>query len=175
MKFKPSVEKIRDIVERRLIRVDHEFKNNFPDVLKADNVLWVSIGNDALISLLFLADNEIERIRSYQAKNFDPFPGLFTTDPKTPAAMRFESSRFGLLQGNTVINSVSFSIGTDTTFVVQDHSQSLETKELGNISYTLPLGYFVSFGEEITLDNVYEYLDELIAYSVKKWRESHGE
>ena len=173
MPFKPSIEKIRDIAERRLIRVDHEFKKNFPDVLKVPNVHWVSFGNDALLSLLFVTDNDIERIRSLQTRNFEPFPGLFTSDPKAPAALRFEKSRFGLLQGNKVSNSISFSIGADTTFVVINHSQSLETKELGHISYTLPLGYFVSFGEDITPDNVYEHLDELIAYSVKMWRESH--
>jgi hypothetical protein len=174
MSFKPSIEKIRDIVERRLIRVDHEFKKSFPDVLKGPNAHWVSFGNDALLSLLFVTDEDMERISSFQTSNFEPFPGLFTTDPKAPAALRLDQTRFGFLQGNSVVNSISFSIGVDTTFIVINHSQSLETKELGKIAYTLPLGYFVSFGDDITPDNVYEHLDELIAYSVKKWRESHG-
>ncbi|MCJ7508281.1 MAG: hypothetical protein MUO85_06065 [candidate division Zixibacteria bacterium] len=173
MEFKPSIERIRDIVERRLTKVDVETKNAFPSVLKLPSVHWVSLGNDALLSLLFITDDDLGRIKSYQTQNFEPFPGLFTTDSTLPAAFGFSKSRFGVVRGCSVTNSISFSVGKDTTFIVLDHTQSIETKELGVINYKLPLGYFVSFGDEITPDNAYENLEELIVYSIKVWRESH--
>ena len=174
MSFSPSIEKIRDIVERRLVRVDRDLRKKFPDILRSSNIQWISLGNKDLLSLFFINDNDIERIRSYQKQNFDPFPGLFTTDSSLPSAFGFDKSRFGLVTGCSVSNSISFSIGKDSTFVVVDHTQSIKTQELGSISYHVPLGYFVSFGEEITPDNAYDNLEELVAFSVKAWRESHG-
>jgi hypothetical protein len=174
MSFSPSIEKIRDIVERRLLRVERESKNYFPDILKSSNIHWVSFGNENLLSLFFVTEDDLKRIQSYQSQKYEPFPGLFATDSSLPAAFGFKQSRFGLVSGCSVTNSISFSIGKDSTFVVVDHTQSIDTKELGSISYRIPLGYFISFGDEITPDNAYENLEELIAYSVKAWRESHG-
>lgn len=174
MPFEPSIEKIRDIVERRLIRVDDQLKKNFPDVLNVSNVHWISFGNDSLLSLIFVTENDLDRIRSYETKNFEPFPGLFTTDGEAPAAFFFEKKRFVVARGNKVVDGISFLFGADTTLIVIDHKQELNTKELGKITYTIPLGYFISFGEDVSPDNVYERLDELVAFSVNMWRESRG-
>ena len=105
-------------------------------------------------------------------KNIHPFPGLITTDNNIPAAIRLENSRNNIFSRCKVINNISFSIGPDCTVVILDHSQVLKGTDIGDIEYTVSLSYIVSFGNEITYENVYEYLEDLIVYSIKQWRQN---
>jgi len=76
---------------------------------------------------------------------------------------------------NTIVeNTVAYSIGRDSSFIIINHSQILTTPESGTLKYKVPLAYIISFGDNITPDTAYDHLDELIAYSVKLWRHSHG-
>ncbi len=172
MTFSPSIDEIREIVEKRLIYVDGSIRDIFPDVLKTSPLYWMSFGNDNLLSLIFVFEADMERIRSFQDNNFEPFPGLFTTDTAGPSAFRLEGSQLSVIEQVTVRNGYAFSIGNDSSFTVLDHTQIMETKDVGSLTYRIPLAYFVSFGQEITPDNAYEALDELIAFSVKMWREA---
>jgi len=172
--FKPIVEKIRDIIERRLIRVDEESRRTFPSVLQSQPTHWISFADEKIFSLFFVTEEEIKRINSFQEKRLNPFPGLVTTDSNLPSAFAFSGSRFGSIIGSTVKNSNSFFAGPDTSFFVADHSQSLNTIEEGEVTYKILLAYFLSFGVEVTPDNVYQNLEELIVYSIKVWRKSHG-
>jgi hypothetical protein len=58
--------------------------------------------------------------------------------------------------------------------IISDYKQSIKTNELGIYSYAIGLAYIISFGNEIVKDNLYDYLDGLVAYSVEKWRVSVG-
>jgi len=169
----PSQKRIQDIVKRRFIDVNQEVKAFFPDILKVKNINWISLGNEYILALIFINDTDIQRINSYQLQKFEPFPGLFTIEEKKPSAFRFENSRFTRLQDCSVNNMNSFSIGRDSSFYISNHTHSIDTKELGKISYCIPLGYFISFGNEITYNNAYENLEDLFAYSIKTWRDSH--
>ena len=113
-------------------------------------------------------------IQDFKEKRLNPFPGLITTSQESPAAFVLSGSRFGSMIGNTVKNSNSFLIGPDTSFVAIDHTQSVNTVEVGEVTYKISLAYFLSFGVEITHDNAYQNLEELIVYSIKVWRKSHG-
>ena len=42
----------------------------------------------------------------------------------------------------------SFSIGKDSTIIIQDHKQHIKTEELGERDYTIKLAYLISFGVE---------------------------
>jgi len=56
--------------------------------------------------------------------------------------------------------------------VLQNHTQSINIKELGSQEYTVDLTYLVAFGDEINGLSFYDYLEDLIAFSVKQWRVS---
>ena len=174
MGFKPSDEKIRDIIKRRLLAVDPDLKKNFPRIFAEPTVQWLSLGDDILFGLIFIDEINKQRINKFKQRNLHPFPGLMTSDSTVPAAFRIEKSRNNVFSGCTVKNSFSFSIGQDSTIVITDHLQVLTGTEVGDIEYKVPLAYVVSFGDEITDENAYEYLEELIAYSIKIWRPSNG-
>jgi hypothetical protein len=135
---------------------------------------WLSFGDDRLFGLCFLNPGDIDRVKEFQSKGWDPFPGLFSTDVNVPAAFRLERSRMTWVESYTVKNSAAFSIGPDTTFIVINHTQELEIPEIGHVSYKLPLAYFISFGTAIAPEGAYQALDELVAYSVKTWADRQG-
>lgn len=174
MAFVQSSEKIKDIVRRRLLSLPIGAKAGFPPVLTREPVKWLSFGDDKLLGLIFINEADQERIEHYRERNINPFPGLITTDNSVPAAMRMEKSRNNTFSNCTIVNSISFSIGQDCTIIISDHSQILKGTEIGDIEYMVPLAYIVSFGIEITYENVYEYLEDLIAYSLKQWRHPNG-
>lgn len=170
MSFVPNTTAIKSVIERRLLVVDLAVRNSFPAVLQQDSVQWISFGDEDLLGIIFIQKEDMDRVRLFQHKHWNPFPGLLTTDPTQSAAFHFEKSRFVAMDSCRVAG-VSFSIGPDCTIFVVNHAQDIATTEAGQVAYTLPLGYFVSFGTEVTADNVYEHLDALIAYSVKTWLE----
>ena len=166
-------EKINEIVKRRLIEIDSKTRAEFPPVLSIRSVTWWLIFEDKkFIGLVFIDATGMARIEEYKSRGLTPFPGLVlaTDDKSIQCAFRIDSSKNGVFTKCTVKNMVSFSIGQDSTFMVSDHHQSLEKTEAGDLSYNVPLAYFVSYGSEITADNIYEYLEDLIAYSIKIWR-----
>jgi hypothetical protein len=171
--FQPTKQKIMDIVSRRFIHIDDKFRRTFPSVLLNQQLRWISFADEELFSLIFLSQEDLKRVKHFQARQLNPFPGLITTNPKESYAFRFSGIRLGSISGNSVKNSNSFYIGPDSSFFVVDHTQSLNNVEFGELSYRLPLSYFISFGIEITPDNAYENLDELIVCSIKAWRKSH--
>jgi hypothetical protein len=164
--------KIKELIDRRIIQVPNEIKNVLHSVIK-DEVRWVAFSDEQLILLIFLDAEGMKRIQEFSNKGYDLFPGFITTSEGVDAGMRMANSKYGFVSGCSVSGTYSFSVGPDSSFVVQNHTQSLKTNELGEIKYTIPLAYVVSFGEDTTESNSYEILEELISYSIKTWKENN--
>ena len=169
--MKVDQEKIKGIIQRRLLGASAEFSIKFPNVLKHE-VHWLCFSNEQLLMLMFLDAPEISRIQEFDSKGYNLFPGLFTTEQSSGAMMGLSNSRNSVVSGCTSSGMNSFAIGPDCTFIVEEHTQILNTNELGEIKYTVPLAYFISFGEKITESSAYKTLEELIVYSIKSWGES---
>lgn len=152
MGFKPSDEKIRDIIKRRLLAVDPDLKKNFPRILAEPTVQWLSVGDDILFGLIFIDENNKQRINKCKERNLHPFPGLITSDSTVPAAFRIEKSRNNVFSGCTVENFFSFSIGQDSTIVITNHLQVLTGTEVGDIEYKVPLALVASPGGITTME-----------------------
>jgi hypothetical protein len=170
MAFKASNDRIKNILGRRLCPLKPG--EGAPPILDGRPTSWITFGDEHFLGLLLVDKEAMARIASYVTKNFHPLPGFITTDREQKAAFRVEKSKNGIFSQCVVTNLFSFSLGPDTTFVVVGHRQILKGTAEGDLEYEVPLAYIVSFGEEITNENVYEYLDDLIAYSVKSWRKS---
>ncbi|MCP4610455.1 MAG: hypothetical protein GY845_17240 [Planctomycetes bacterium] len=168
--MKINHKKIEKLIEYRIIEVPRNIKRAFPKVIKKQ-VRWVSFAIDQVLVLIFLDSKDMQRIQEYQRKGYDLFPGFITTEQSKEVAIRLtKNARNNIFKDCDVSGMYSFLVDKDTTFIVQDHSQVIETNELGKINYRVPLAYVVSSGENALEQNVYESLDELIAYSIKVWR-----
>lgn len=51
--------------------------------------------------------------------------------------------------------------------------ESINLVNLGLYTYYIKLAYIIIFGDEIKHDNVCEFLDDLISYSINIWRSSN--
>lgn len=165
-----NIGKIKKIIERRFLNVPDSIQRCFPSILRG-NVQWVAFSESSFSVLVFLNDEEMERIKDYNKKGFQLFPGLLTSEERVGAGMRMENSKYGMISGCTVSGMYSFSVGENSSFIIENHTQELKTNELGNIKYTVPLAYVVSY-DETSQEDFYENLDDLASYSIKQWREA---
>jgi len=170
MVFQSSADIVKDILKRRLLSAGQILKGSFPSILSERSPQWLLLGDDHIFAVIFIDDVEKRQIADFQKRVSQPFPGLMTTDPTVPAAFKLQNARNSIFSNCTVENTTSFSMGPDSTIIVIDHRQVLRRTEIGDIEYRVPLGYLISFGPEITSGSVFDFFEELVAYSVSQWR-----
>jgi hypothetical protein len=166
-----DADKLKSTIDSCLRAVPKTEYEHLPNVLlEKGHTRFFFLGNDKFLVIDFLDDEEAERIQKLSEKGLFPFPGLIKPEQlKMSAAFAFNSSRNGLVRGCSINNMFSFSMGKDSTVIIQDHRQSIKTEELGDYSYTIKLAYLLSFGEEINFENIYSFVRELILNSYKQW------
>jgi hypothetical protein len=164
-------ERIISIIEKRLTHAPPDIRASFPPVLRQGRVLSATISQPEYFMVAFFTAEQEERFGAYIATRTNPFVGLITTGPER-AACRIEKATCAAARSCVVTNLFGFSLGPDSTILIEDHHQIIETADTGTISYTLPLAYVVSYGDQIYNATAYEYFDGLVAYSMNIWKES---
>jgi hypothetical protein len=164
-------QKIRSIIEKLLVQAPPDIKTSFPPVLRQGRVLPVIVFQPEYLIVAFLTAEEERRFRECISRETDPFIGLITTGPEG-AAFRVEKARYVTARSCTVANSFGFSLGPDSTILLENHRQIVETDDIGMVSYTVTLAYIISYGDDIDPTTVYEHIEGLIAYSTNMWGES---
>jgi hypothetical protein len=125
--------KIKELIDRRIIYAPKEIKEILPTVIR-DEVRWVAFSNKELMLLTFLDVEGMKRVQEYSNKGYDLFPGFIATSEGISAGIRMTKSKYGFVSGCSISGMYSFSVGPDSTFVVQNHTQTLKTNELGEIN-----------------------------------------
>jgi hypothetical protein len=167
-----ELSKIDTIIGNRLIRVPTEVKKTFPSILKGEGIWRLTVNESYYLMVSFPSFDDDDRIQDFLKRGLNPFPGLVTTKEEK-AAFRIDKSKNIYLKSCSVVNSYSFSLGKDSTIILEDHTQIADIVSYGKIEYKLPLSYIVSYGEEINRVTVYEYFEGLVVHSAKLWREAH--
>lgn len=162
--------RINEIITKRLVRVSSSVRKFLPPILSEPHFSWAILPSDAFLLVVFLSHKDKKRIESLISKNYDPFPGLITFEPSMGAAFRLEKARNTVVQSCAANNTYTLSLGKDATIILADHTQIINTRELGQYQYKISLAYVLSYGDEINEATVYDYLEDLIAYSVNEWR-----
>ncbi len=167
----PSIdpEKIKLIIQRHLSQWIKDIKQKLPEVLTREPAYWATITEPEYLMIVFLTPQDQKRIKESMSKGQNPFLGLITTSGG-PAAFRLEKAKSMTIDNCRVNNSFTFSLGQDSTAILINHQQSIETKEIGQVSYIVSLAYILSYGDEINNANVYDHLDGLLAFSETIWR-----
>lgn len=164
-------ERIKSIIEKRLVYAPPDVKASFPPVLRQDRILSAIISEPDYLVVAFLTTEEEKRYQECMVKQIGPLVGLITTGPEK-AAFRVERAICTTVRSCTVTNTYGFSLGPDSTILLEDHHQIIETTANGTVSYTVPLAYIISYGQDINHSTVYRHLDGLVAYSTNMWKES---
>lgn len=167
-------EKLKQIIQKRLLNVPDELKKHFPLVLSNPKVSWIVLSPPNYFMLVFVDEYGIKRALELKGKNYNPFPGLIKDNPAMAAAFRLNQSKNVFMAGCNVENLFSFDLGQDSSVIISDHHQSINIIELGKYEYKIELAYIISFGDEFNNSNILEILEELITYSIKQWRPKIG-
>jgi len=166
--------RIKEIIKRRLIKIPSEVRKFFPKILSKPKISIKIIKSKNYILIVFLEPEEKARRKNDPIrKKISSFPGLIAKDDASKVAFRIES-RNTLITNCTIEDMFSISLGKDSTAILCDHKQILNTEEFGRYKYTVELAYVISFGDEINQNNIYDYFEELVAYSINQWKVVHG-
>ena len=166
--------RVSNIIRKRLVSVAPAVREFLPPVLSRGQFSWAIFPTKGYLLVVFISEQDKRRIQGLIKQSYDPFPGLITQASDVGAAFRFENSRNMILKGNAVENAYSISLGQDSTIILEDHKQCINTQELGKYKYTIPLAYLISYGDEVSETTVYDYLEDLMAYSISVWRLDHA-
>jgi hypothetical protein len=162
--------RIKSTIEKRLIQAPPDIQAVFPPVLRQGRALSAIISEPEYLMVAFLTVEQEKQFGKCISRKTNPFPGLITTG-RERAACRVEKAICATARSCVITNCFSFSLGADSTIILEDHHQIIETDTIGTVSYTVPLAYIVSYGDDIDQITVYEYLENLVAYSINMWSE----
>ena len=165
-------QQVRTLVERRLLRNPPDLYKYLPPILLKPNVTSFTYWADNYFILALVNNDKKRELKKNITAYGNPFPGLIKPEHLSgPVAIRVENSRNGMLDHNST-NVFFLSLGKDCTLIVRDHTQKTRT-DRGVIEYFVDLAYIVSFGDEIKPYNLLNYLDDLMAYSLKQWKSGY--
>jgi len=170
----PQRNEIDHIIRTRLLQSPADVKSHFPPILHNPDLAWGVLMTSQFFLLTFLTKEVGESLSESTNKGYGPYPGLITIEKERKASFDL-AGRNNFFIDCKIKNLYSFRINPDTTAIIQNHHQILNTRELGTVKYVVDLSYLLSFGEEITLDNYISYLDGLIVYSIEYWRSINGQ
>lgn len=166
---------IRSVLDRRVGRIQlvpPGIRAHYPPPLRSKGFHQYQVSAENYFAVYFLSAGDLSRAKRRLALYKDPFPGLITYDRNTGSAFHFERSHFTVIKNCRVKNMYSFSLGPDSSLIVSDHVYSIHVQSAPQpTEVKIPLGYILSYGDEITPATLPRHLDELIAYSFKSWRE----
>jgi hypothetical protein len=83
-----------------------------------------------------------------------------------------ENSQYNIIHNVRIMGGYSFTLKKDSSFILQNFYVNVSSKEIGNVEYTIDLAYILSFGDNINKINFYNYLENLVFYSLNLWRPS---
>ncbi|TKJ41736.1 hypothetical protein CEE37_03980 [candidate division LCP-89 bacterium B3_LCP] len=175
-KEQEGIDKVRieDIIVKRFISAPSEMRKQFPTVVNSEKPIWRAIRTELYVLLVFISDEEKERIDNLIFKKYFPFPGLISSDTSVKAAFKLEGAKKIYIRDCTVNEMYSLTLEANSTVIIQNLEQTVKTIDLDIQRYTLELAYLISFGEEINSSNMYDYIDGLIAYSIEMWKSSNS-
>lgn len=166
--------RLKDIIIRRLLRVPSSMKKNLPSILYRHGSTFYAFKTKDYFMLIFVDSKEKNRIIDMQSKNYNPFPALIKpNDVLGGSAFRFEKAKNVYIEQNRVDNAYALSLGKDCSIVLRDFFQRAKTKNTF-YEYSVDLAYIVSFGDEINNENYYDYIEDLIVFSLNYWQGQRG-
>lgn len=164
---------LKQIFDGLIANVRREPRIFSPPILDHNSLSWLPILTENYLMFAILSDTEMLRMTTLLGSGVNPFPGLISIS-SLGAAFGLDKSRNVLIQNCTVKNMITIALGKDCSIIVSNHLQSINTIEFGQYQYVVELAYIVSFGEEINRANMYEFLADLVSYSINEWRSNHG-
>ena len=167
-------DKIKQIVEKRLVRVPTAMRKFLPPILSDPKFSLATVREKAYLLVAFLSEKDRKRIQDLTAQGYPPFPGLIAPSSNVKANWRLENSKKILIKDCSLKNIYAVSLGKDVMVIFVNHTQSIKTEQLSEYKYKIPLAYLVSYGDEINRATWDDYLENFIVSSMRVWRSNNA-
>ncbi|MEX5558016.1 hypothetical protein Q1J45_10605 [Pseudomonas rhodesiae] len=165
----PSIAReIHEIINKRIIKAPNFIKSEFGFNYKNQKIFIDHFNNTIFVSLL--NPLEIKSLKRRQRRGIPNFPALITDEPNT-AFFRLENSTKTTLKNISLCNNFALSVGENSSMIIEQLTIELENTDVGNIKYTIDLGFIVRLPEKEGLYSLTETLDDLVVYYIKNARE----
>lgn len=161
---------LQGIIERRLLNAPDEITRLFPPVLSTNCAFYASVEPDSHLLVTFLSKYDLNRVNDLVQEDINPFPGLVRAKDSNQLSAFKLNTQNAILENECIAYKPTFTLKPNSSCIITNLFQSVNTKQKGVLSYHLQLGYLLSFGSMICESNMLNYLDATIAYSVKYWR-----
>lgn len=164
-------QEIKNIVDSRIFKAAASIRKYFPRSIVDGSGFYVNFGNEKLHVILFLEGSEKKALDIRLQNKYDPFPGLLSTEESVGAAFRFENSKNCIIERCAVSNSYALSLGKNSSIVLIDHNQEINTQELGVLKYKIDLGFIITFPDDSSPFDLKDAFDDLISYYISTRRD----
>ena len=162
------------LVERRLLQNPVELANLLPPVLSDPKVVPFTYFKDNYFILALVQREDKQHLKKLVEQGLMPFPCLIKPENVSgTSAFGINNSRNMFISNCIVENAFTMSLGKDSTVILYNHTQLIRVQGRTE-KYTIPLAYVISFGDVIRQYNLLDFLEDLIAYSIKQWKQEYG-
>lgn len=164
-------QRLLSLAKGSLIEAPEEIKKSLPPILSRSDITPFFYDGEFYFILTFVTNGEAKRLKAIVRRLENPFPYLVKPKVvKKPVAIAFNKSRYSLIDHVSVKDMFAFSLGKDCTIILNAFKQAVSIDKNTEYEYTIDLAYLISFGDEITKNNLSKSMEDLIAYSIQHWR-----
>lgn len=160
---------IHAIITNRISKAPTFIKNAFEFEYRNQKIVIEEYDYTLFVGLL--SPKEIKSLKWRQKKNVTNFPYLIAKGDE-PALLSFSNSNNSMLSKVTIEGACAFQIGENTSIIVENFTIDIPATRVGQIKYTIDLGFIVRSSNEDNLYSLTEILDDLIVYYIKNKREA---
>ncbi|OGC21373.1 hypothetical protein A2291_07755 [candidate division WOR-1 bacterium RIFOXYB2_FULL_42_35] len=161
--------KIKKLISNYFSAIPASSKKVLPEILHNKEFVYLFYATPQYLVVSFLSQENRGKVDEFIRKGYEPFPGLIARQNKVQSAFDFNNSKNCSVIGCNITDMFSFAKGKDSTILLQDHVQNINTKD-ANWSYKIDLAYIIFFGEEIDETNYLDFLQQVVAFSLSRWK-----
>ncbi len=141
--------------------------DNEPDFLrKVIGWNWLVMEGESFVSVFYLSDEEMERVRRNREDGRHGFPGFFAApDQSGVLAINDERAFFG---GNQTSGGYAFSVKAGSA-IIQDHRHTAKATDGTHWSYVVELAFVVALPPTAEVADLERAFEELCTWALSVW------
>ena len=140
-----------------------------PPILKPYEGAWMVSNAESYVSLFYLSDLSLQRIKDYKNRGWHPFPGLFTPNNDSPAAFALNGS-MTFLDSNITSGGYAFRIGRSASCIIHNHHHTAIDADGTKADCTVDLAFVVGVQEGFEPESVIDVFRSLFDHLVEVWK-----
>jgi len=173
MESKVNYDKIRLILSK-FFKLTNNEKEKLPSVLSQGFLDFFTYLTEEYVIVSFITEKEGVKVKKLTNEGYPPYPGLIAPkNIKQKVAFNVVTSKNNMFNNINVKKYYAFKIDVDSTLILIDFKHLIDVVQIGLYEYNIEFAFILTFGTEITPDNFYIFLEELVDYFLLRWESTN--